>query len=352
MTKKILAVAMAALLMLSVFAIGACATDAVDGASAPTTTAAVVVETPKELKVPHAADPTPITKEEADAIAAEVYANLSDFSAYISYGSPKDNDGLSAETPKPGLGNAGDGNTTDLFIQNDGGNLIVCGKFYMGVSLYEYPAFGKTFRITSNDGENVYKNPEPDTNPSCAMKMKSGSILKFASDTVIEDIILFNEHDGQTATLAITNNSTLILGENIDSMKNVNGKNKETGDPYTLPCHISLYVEEGSTLIVKSGTYDIITGGGNVYIEEDVVVEDLVKAVRWNDDGTMHIEAAPIPTFTLPAVTEEAAPATTAAAVVDGGETASAPVALIIGIVAAVVVVAVVVVVIVSKKKK
>lgn len=362
MTKKILAVALAALLSVSAFAIGAFATEApaapaadapvADATTPVVTTVAPVTEAPKELKVPHSADPTSITKEEAEAKIAEVKANMNDFVAYVQFGADKNNDGLTAETPRPNLGTPDGTGTTALLAAADGGTLVATGKLYIG-STYAYPEFSNTLYITSVFDGNDYKNPEPDTNPACAMKMKNGSILTFKSDVMFDDIILFNEHDGMNGTIAITNNSTLVVGENVITMKNVNGT-KTVGEekvPYDNPCHISFYVEEGSTLILQSGSYEFISGAGNVYIDEDVVIENaLGNDLRYDDEGNLVVP--PLDPSIIPVVTKPApvtsAPATTAVAESEGG---SFPVAIVIGIVAAVVVVAVVVVAVVKKKK-
>lgn len=336
MTKKIFAIAMSALLLLSIFAFGVSATEAAE------TTAAEEAVLDEVLDY--------ITAEEADAAVAAVEANKNDFVAYIKFGASKDNDGLTPDTPKPNLGAADGTGSTGLLYANNGGTLVATGKLYVGAT-YAFPEYQNTLVITSNDGTTDYKNPEPQYNPDCALKIKQNSTLSFVSDTIIDDIILFNEFDGSSTTIAVTNNSTLVLGENIVSQAAETDKN---GTPYLIPCHISLYVEEGSTLIVKSGTYEKISGGGNVYVADGVTVEEKIVEIETDENGMIvpSIEIT-LPASVTQAAPEEttAAPAETTAAPVASEANGGAPVGLIIGIVAAVVVIAVVVVVVAKKKK-
>ena len=252
MTKKILAVAMAALLMLSAFSMSALATEAVADATAVETTAA-----PEEVK-DEVLDY--IDAAAADAAEKAVYDNMNDSFVYIKFGADKANDGLTPDTPKPNLGAADADGSAGVLAGFGGGTLVATGKLYVGAT-YSFPAYEKTLKLTSNDGTTDFKNPEPTTNPSCAFKIKLGATCSFTSDTIIDDIILFSEHDNSSGVIAITNNSTMVIGENVVSAYNTN-------PDWAVPCHLSLYVEEGSTLIVRGGTFDRISGGGNVYIAQ------------------------------------------------------------------------------------
>ncbi len=338
MTKKIFAIAMSALLLFSTMAFGAFATEAV-----AETTAAEVVELDEVLDY--------ITAEEADAAVKAVEDNMNDSVVYIKFGSNKDNDGLTAETPKPNLGAADGTGTAGVLYTTNGGTLVATGKLYVGAT-YAFPEYTNTLKITSNDGTTDFKNPEPQYNPECALKIKQNSTLSFVSDAIIDDIILFNEFDGSSTTIAVTNNSTLVIGENVVSQAAETDKN---GVPYLLPCHISLYVEDGSTLIVKGGTFEKISGGGNVYVADNVTVEEKIVPIELDENGMIK----PSVEITLPIgivdnepeETTTEAVATTPAVVDETPAEGGAPVALIIGIVAAVVVVAVVVVIVAKKKK-
>ena len=335
MTKKILAVAMAALLMLSALSMSAFATEV-----AAETTAA-----PEEVK-DEVLDY--IDADAAKAAADAVYANLDeDTFVYIKFGADKANDGLTPDTPKPNLGAADGEGSAGVLAKTNGGTLVATGKLYVGAT-YAFPAYEKTLKITSNDGTTDYKNAEPATNPSCAMKIKQNATCSFASDTIIDDIILFNEFDNSSTTIAITNNSTLVIGENVVSMDNSANEN------FAVPCHISLYVEEGSTLIVNGGTFDRISGGGNVYVAENVEIQEKVVEVKTDENGmiipdivvTRPVLETEAPETTEPAVVTTEAPATTGTAD-EGGLN----IGLIAGIAAAVVVVIAVVAVVATKKK-
>ncbi len=334
MTKKILAITMSALLLLSTFAMGISATEAVE-----TTAAEETVDEVLDY----------ITAEEADAAVAAVEANKNDFMAYIKFGASNDNDGLTPDTPKAGLGAADGKASAGLLYANGGGTLVATGKLYVGAT-YTFPEYTNTLVITSNDGTTDYKNPEPQYNPNCALKIKQNCTTTFVSDTILDDIILFNEFDGSTTTLEIRNNSTLVIGENVVSQCAETDKN---GTPYILPVHMSLYVEEGSTLIVKGGTFEKISGGGNVYIADGVAVEEKIVPIELDENGmivpSIEITLPASVTQSVPAETTEAVAETTAPVVADAE--GDPPVGLIIGIVAAVVVVAVVVVIVTKKKK-
>lgn len=345
MTKKILAVAMAALLMLSALSMSTFATEAV----AADTAAATVAETtaaPEEVK-DEVLDY--ITAEEAKAAEEAVYANLNDALVYIKFGADKANDGLTPDTPKPNLGAADADGSAGVLAKTNGGTLVTTGKLYVGAT-YSFPAYEGTLKITSNDGTTDFMNAEPATNPACAMKIKLGATCTFQSDTIIDDIILFNEHDNSSTTFAITNNSTLVIGPDVITMDN------SANESWAVPCHVSLYVEEGSTLIVNTGTYDKITGGGNVYIAEGVVIEDKVKEIKTDENGMI----IPDVVITRPVIETEA-PETTEASAADvetdakDDTTADAEggisVPVIAGIVAAVVVVIAIVAVVAKKKK-
>ncbi|MBQ8837164.1 MAG: hypothetical protein IJ002_06625 [Clostridia bacterium] len=337
MTKKILAVAMAALLMLSAMSMSVFATDAVAETTAAETEP---VEEVKDEVLDY------IDADAADAAEKAVYDNMNDAYVYIKFGADKANDGLTPDTPKPNLGAADGDGSAGVLAQTNGGTLVATGKLYVGAT-YSFPEYENTLMITSNDGTTDYKNAEPATNPSCAMKIKQNATCTFVSDTIIDDIILFNEFDNSSTTIAITNNSTLVIGENIVSMNN------EANADYAIPCHVSLYVEDGSTLIVRGGTFDTITGGGNVYIADTVTVEEKVREVKTDENGMIIpdpdvVITRPVLETEAPETTEAVAETTEApAATSEGG---ISPVVIVVVIVAVVAVVAVVVVV--TKKKK
>ena len=169
------------------------------------------------------------------------------------------NDGLTAATAKKQL-MALDANGI-VSLMKDGGTMVVSGKLYIAGD-YKMPKLGSTLYITSNDGTTDYKNPEPATNPACALKMSQGSNMTLYQDTIIDDIILFQETKDSN-TIAIAGNSTLVIGDKVVCMDS----------PYSgEPCYMSLYAEKGSTLIVKAGTYQKITGDGEIILSEGVEI--------------------------------------------------------------------------------
>lgn len=336
MTKKILAVAMAALLMLSALSMSVFATEAVAADTAAETTAA-----PEEVK------DEVLDWIDADAAAAAekaVYDNILEEYVYIKFGSDKTNDARTPDTPKPNLGAADGDGTAGVLAQLGGGILVATGKLYVGAT-YSFPTYEKTLVLTSNDGTTDFKNPEPTTNPNCAFKIKLGATCTFTSDTIIDDIILFSEHDNSSGVIAITNNSTMVIGENVVSAYNTN-------PDHAVPCHLSLYVEEGSTLIVRGGTFDKISGGGNVYKAENVVVEEKVKEIKTDENGMIIPDIVVTrPVIETEATETTAAPETTEAPATTSTSEGGISVPVIAGIVAAVVVVVAIVVAVAKKKK-
>lgn len=190
------------------------------------------------------------------SFAAEEPLLSSDAKVYVDYASGKDtNNGATASTAVKLF-------TPAMEHVADGGTIVACGKLFIGASI-KIEANG-TILITSNDGTANYKNFEPATNPACAMKMGVGATLTVASDVIIDDIILFQEYSTSN-TIKVTNNSTLVIGDKVDTL----------GSPHSDgPCFVKLVVEEGSTLIVKGGTFQSITGEGTVVNEGATVIED------------------------------------------------------------------------------
>ncbi len=180
--------------------------------------------------------------------------------AYIDFTNGNNaNDGQSAATAKKQLMQLNSNGAVSLL--KDGGTLVASGKLFVGGD-YTFPELASTLYITSNDGTTDYKNRIPENNPACAFKMSDGSSTTFLQDTVIDDIILFQETKTSTSII-ISNNSTLVIGEKVVTI----------GSPYSAePCYMSLYAEKGSTLIVKSGTFQKITGEGTLVIDSDVKI--------------------------------------------------------------------------------
>ncbi len=168
-------------------------------------------------------------------------------------------DGQSAATAKKQLMSI-DANGV-ISLVKDGGTIVVSGKMLVA-GQYNMPKLGSALRITSNDGVTDYKNLEPIKNPACALKMSDGASMTLYQDTVIDDIILFQE-TRTSNEITISSGSTLVIGEKVITV----------GSPYSgEPCYMSLHAEKGSTLIVKAGTYQKITGAGEIIVSEGVEV--------------------------------------------------------------------------------
>ena len=323
------------------------------------------------------------------AFAATEPTVTSDAICYISFQTGNnDYDGQSVDTPKKQFLTLEDAGCISVLA--DGGTLIAVGKAYIGGD-YVMPELGSTLKITSNDGKANYKNAIPFENPSCAMKMKGGATLTLQQDTIIDDIILFQE--STMNTIIISNNSTLVIGDKIECVSNPVAAN---------PCYMAIEVEKGSTVILNGGTFEQVTGEGTIInngativseqadtpassettsapetpvttepaktTEPAAVVTDDTKEVVATDESTAsepvsedvttesektEPEATKAPETEKTTDTEKAAdtsaPETTAAAPAsEGGMSTGA----IIGIVAAVIVVIAVVVLVIVKKKK
>ncbi len=213
---------------------------------------------------------------------AEEATETLDVKVYVDYNNGKnENDGKTPATAVKMI-------STAMGFLPDGGTIVANGKFYVGGN-YTIQANGAVL-ITSNDGENNYKNFEPVTNPACAMKMGVGVTLTVASDVVIDDIILFQEYSSSN-TVKVTNNATLTIGEKVDTLPSPHSDE---------PCYIKLVVEEGATVIVNGGTFQSISGEGTIVnngatVIEDAVYEEYVSAANVLQaagiiDGYSHIK--------------------------------------------------------------
>lgn len=194
------------------------------------------------------------------AFAADEPKITCDAIGYVDYTNGNNSyDGLTAATAKKQL-MAIDANGIISIVKN-GGTMVVSGKLYIAGD-YKMPKLGSALLITSNDGITNYKNPEPAKNPNCALKMSQGSNMTLFQDTIIDDIILFQETK-ESNSIIISSGCTLVIGEKVECM----------GSPYSGdPCYMSLHAEKGSTLIVKAGTYQKITGDGEIIISDGVQI--------------------------------------------------------------------------------
>ncbi len=308
------------------------------------------------------------------AFAAEEPVLTNDTKCYIGFNvGNNEYSGLTADEAKKQLLFFEDNGAVSVL--KDGGTMVAVGKLFIGGD-YTLPELGSTLKITSNDGTTDYKNMVPIDNPFCAMKMAKGATLTLTSDVIIDDIILFQEHV-DTTTFAVTNNSTLMVNDNVISLGSMLSAE---------PMYMSIYVEAGSTAIVKGGTWQSITGEGEIIIADGVEVlesgeapaETTAAPVVGTDApaettaapaettaapvettavpvettaAPVETTVAPVETTAVPVETTAAPAETTAAPATTVPAESGAPVGLIVGIAAAVVVLAAIIVVVVKKKK-
>ncbi|MBQ4151325.1 MAG: copper amine oxidase N-terminal domain-containing protein [Clostridia bacterium] len=138
----------------------------------------------------------------------------SDDVAYISYNKGNNaNDGLSDSTPKKSLGTASSNGAFSII--SSGGTLVISEKLYFGDN-YTWQATGAT-TITANYGGKDYKNTSPANNPaSGVMKIKPSCALTVKSDLTLDDMILFSE--GSKDTIIVTNGATLTITDTVITM--------------------------------------------------------------------------------------------------------------------------------------
>lgn len=113
-------------------------------------------------------------------------------------------------TPKKGFGQLSENGAVSVL--KNGGTLVVSGKVYIGGD-YTLPTLGGKLLITSVFDDVDYKNTEPKTNPSCALKMASKATFTITSDVAFDDIILFQE-EGQN-TIHVTKGATLTITDSV-----------------------------------------------------------------------------------------------------------------------------------------
>ncbi len=190
---------------------------------------------------------------------------------FLSYSGSNTNNGLTSETPLKGYG---DGIFKAL---PDGGTVIVCGKSYIagtdGSNSFTFPAFKNPLVFTSVYDGIDYKNPEPATNPACAFKMGSGTVLNLEGDVVFDNIILFQEN-GQNK-IVVKSGASLTINENVICMSK---------QPY----YFNIVVEAGGKATVNGGTFSNVSGEGEIVIGEkaNILSGDNAKPAGPSDGAT------------------------------------------------------------------
>ena len=284
-------------------------------------------------------------------------------------------DGLTADTPKKSFGAVG-GTGVMNAIANfgaEGGALVISGKARPGASI-TFPEIEGTLTITAAWNGVDYRVAEPADNPAAGMLKAAGAIsLTLGSDTVITDIILFQEgvtQDGRQNSIIVPAGKTLTITDTVVLM--------------TMPgndAYWKVLVEEGGTAVLSTEALKLMTienyGTVKTYGDPNgapVVITTAVETTAAPVETTAapaETTAAPVVTTAAPVETTTAAPETTAAPAktTEAPDTttavpattkapASAPdtaggvnVGMIVGIAVAVVAVAAIVIVVAKKKK-
>jgi|GEM_PF-1268528 len=205
------------------------------------------------------------------AFAAEEPKVTCDDMAYLDFNKGNnENDGLTAATAKKALLQLKDNGVVSLLP--NGGTLVVSGKMFIAGS-YTLPKLGGTLLITSNDGTTDFNTDTPANNPATSLKMAKGVGFTVTSDVILDDILLFQEYK-ENNTISVKSGATLVIGEKVKTKASVLS---------TEPVYMHLYAEAGATLIVKAGTYQSISGEGNI------IVSDAVKTIE-NAEGDVVVD--------------------------------------------------------------
>lgn len=166
---------------------------------------------------------------------------------YIDYSGSDDASGSSPSSAKKTFGTARASGVVGLLSK--GGTMVVSGKAFLSKS-YSLPALKSPLLITSSYAGVNYMNAEPATNPACAFKMASGAQFTIQSDVILDDIIIFQEHDNATA-FVVKNGATLVIGDGVKCMSKTGVK-------------VQIIVESGSRAIIGGGDFEVINNGGEV----------------------------------------------------------------------------------------
>ena len=187
----------------------------------------------------------PITA--AEPAPADLPYITNDTVAFIDYSGSDDASGASADTAKKGFGAARGNGVVGLL--NQGGTMVVSGKAYVG-GTYTLPSLRSPVLITSKYAGVDYSNPEPASNPACALKMAKDATLTLKNDVILDDIIIFQEAETQNSII-VQNGITLVIGKNVVNMTRRSFQ-------------VKIVVEAGGRVIVGGGDFEIENNGGEV----------------------------------------------------------------------------------------
>ena len=171
--------------------------------------------------------------------------------AYISFAQKNSNDGLTPETAKQSFDAQGSG---IVGVIPNGGTLVVVGKCYFA---NDY-TIKIPMTITANYDGVDYKNPAPAKNPAAgSLKIKGNCTLSIAADVTLDDLILFQE--AEPTKIVVKDGATLTVTDKIVCM---------TAKDW----YIDIEVEAGAKAIINGGTFQSITGNGDIQVADNVTV--------------------------------------------------------------------------------
>lgn len=206
-----------------------------------------------------------------------------DAHVYMSFTGSDDASGATAESPKKTFGKANSSGAIGSLPK--GGTLVVSGRAYVSAS-YTMPVLSSTLLITSNYNGVDYKNAEPAENPACAFKMANGATFTLSSDVILDDLIVFQQFEKQTA-FVVPGGTTLVVGKNVVNMS-LTGK------------QVKIIVKAGGRAIIGGGNFEIENQGGTVVTDytydyrqiksSDKTLTDAQLALLQNPPKTMYID--------------------------------------------------------------
>ena len=211
---------------------------------------------------------------------------------FISYNSGNnDYDGKTAQTPKKQFLGLDDNGAISVIGQN-GGTLVIVERAWIG-SHYTLPYMRGTLYITGKYGDKSYVNADDPENPAGGMlKAASGRMVALGTDTVMTDMILFQE--AAQNTLVVPSNVTLTITDTVQIIT-------KPGNDY----YWKVFLHEGATAILSEEALEkltIVNRGGTVKLYGDgkpkafnsVVKMTIGRKTAYVNGEADSLDAAPI----------------------------------------------------------
>ena len=178
--------------------------------------------------------------------------------AYFSWTGKDANDGLSASKMKQLIGSAWN-------LVPNGGTLVIPAKGWVNADTTL--SASSTVLITAKDTNGtIYFDPaNPDvaqTNQKGMLMVEAAKTLTFNSDVIFDDVVILQRNspaESKIANIKISNNSTLVIGENVQFLT------------YNTSWNTKLTVDDGSTLVIKAGGAHSYNGKGTIYLDRNLV---------------------------------------------------------------------------------